>query len=173
VEAFAVSIGPGSFTGLRIGLATLKGLAFGSSRRSVAVPTLEALAQPARGAGPVVALLDARRGELYAAGFDGAAAVPEGVYTPEALARLLPPRCTLVGEGAQLFGTALRALRGPGVALAPGSLALPRARHVGALAARVLAAGGGGDAAELAPRYLRRAEAEVRRTGLRVEGDRA
>jgi len=65
IEAFAISIGPGSFTGLRIGLATLKGLALGSDRPSVAVPTLGALTLAAAGAaGPVAALLDARRDEV-------------------------------------------------------------------------------------------------------------
>jgi tRNA threonylcarbamoyladenosine biosynthesis protein TsaB len=72
LEAVAVSIGPGSFTGLRIGLSVAKGLAFACSLPLVAVPTLEALAmQGMRAAGPGVSyflpMLDARRGEVYCA----------------------------------------------------------------------------------------------------------
>jgi tRNA threonylcarbamoyladenosine biosynthesis protein TsaB len=173
VDAFAISIGPGSFTGLRVGLATLKGLAFGTGRPAVAVPTLEALALEAPpGEGPVVAALDARRGEVYAAAFDapGGAAqdwLPEGVYRASALAALLRAPCRVVGEGAAIAADALRDAQARGVTLHPDCA--PSAAAVGRLGWRGLAAGGGVDADTLVPRYLRRAEAEARRTGLRVE----
>jgi len=173
LSAFAIAIGPGSFTGLRIGVATLKGLAFGSPAPVAAVSTLAALARAA-GAGPepVVALLDARRGEVYGGAFqrEGEQAdprLPEGVFTPEQLAAKLPARCRLVGEGAALVQAPLRAALGPGVTLAHASGLLARA--VAELGARRLAQGVGIPAAALAPRYLRRAEAEVRRTGERFE----
>jgi tRNA threonylcarbamoyladenosine biosynthesis protein TsaB len=175
IGAFAVSIGPGSFTSLRVGVATLKGLAFGSPAPAVAVPTLAALARCApEGPHPVVPMLDARRGEVYAAAFrpvpgEWEALLEEGVYLPEALAERLPRRCVLVGEGALICGARLRELLGPGVELLPPPEGAPRARHVGRLAAQALARGEGGDAAALVPRYLRRAEAEVVRTGLRFE----
>lgn len=172
VAGFGVSIGPGSFTGLRIGLATVKGLAFGTDCLAVPVPTLAVLALAApEGPGPVVAMLDARRGEVYAASYAPGscceAAVPCSVYTPEALARLLPPACRLVGEGASVCGEALQTLLGPDVRLFPS--AEPRAAHVGELAVAALARGAGRDPAELAPRYLRRAQAEVVRTGHALE----
>ncbi|MBW2543077.1 MAG: tRNA (adenosine(37)-N6)-threonylcarbamoyltransferase complex dimerization subunit type 1 TsaB, partial [Deltaproteobacteria bacterium] len=90
LEAFAVSIGPGSFTSLRVGIATLKGLAFESGLPIAPVSTLAALARAAEPADRlVVPMLDARRGELYAAAYaadaDWEPIVPEGVYTPEAL----------------------------------------------------------------------------------------
>ena len=67
VERIALAIGPGSFTGLRIGLATALGLAFGTDRQLVPVPTLAALATAGRVArGAVAPILDARRGEVYA-----------------------------------------------------------------------------------------------------------
>lgn len=175
VEAFAVSIGPGSFTSLRIGLATVKGLAFGSGRPAVAVPTLRALAYTAPpGPGPVVALLDARRGELFAAAFEGealtpATLLPEGVYTPAALGERLPATCRLTGEGVAVCGAALRSALGPGVVCTPTEVGAARAAHVGALGARLLAEGAGVDAARLVPHYLRRAQAEVVRTGRRFE----
>jgi tRNA threonylcarbamoyladenosine biosynthesis protein TsaB len=177
VEAFAVSIGPGSFTGLRVGVATVKGLAFATGRPVAPVPTLAALARGAApgAAGAVVALLDARRGELYAATWvlEGpGAALREGepreaVYTPEELGPRLPAECLLVGEGVPLAADRLRALGGPGVR--PGPALAPRAADVGVLGLRILSETGGVDAAELTPRYLRRAEAEVKRTGERFE----
>jgi len=180
VDAFAVSVGPGSFTGLRVGIATVKGLAFGSGRRVAPVPTLAALARTAtEPRDVVVAMLDARRGEVYAAAYALAAGaalpreiVPAGVYTGEALARRLPPDCVLVGDGVGVCGDWLRARLGEGVALQPVPEREPRARHIGALGAAMLAVGGGVAAADLVPRYLRRAEAEVKRTGERFESPR-
>ena len=176
MEALVVSIGPGSFTSLRIGLATAKGLCFRSPRRVAAVSTLEALAWAARAAeGTLVPLLDARRGEVYAAAYqdlDGEkprVLVPEGVYTAEELAGRLPPDCLLLGEGVAVAGEALRERLGPEVRIAPPDLG-PSARHVGALGARALAAGLDADVDGLVPRYLRRPQAEVQRTGLRFEG---
>jgi len=168
VEGFAVSIGPGSFTGLRIGVATVKGLAFGTGRRAVAVSTLAALAAHARGPGPVAAVLDARRGEVYAAGFArGAAAewLVEGVIAIDDLAARLPAGTRVVGDAVPLCA---EALRGADVELLPPPHPGTTARHVAALAARAwpraaLAI------ADLVPRYLRRAEAEVKRTGQRFE----
>ena len=172
VASFGISIGPGSFTGLRIGLATVKGLAFGTDCTAVPVPTLAALALAApEGPGPAVAMLDARRGEVYAASYQPGSSredrVPCSVYGPEALAGLLPPVCRLVGEGALVCGEALQALLGPEVRLFPN--VEPRAAHVGQLAFAALAGGAGCDPAELAPRYLRRAQAEVVRTGRTLE----
>ncbi len=175
VEAFAVSIGPGSFTSLRIGVATLKGLAFGTPLRVAAVPTLAALARSVPGTpDPTVALLDARRGELYAGAYasggeDALSWLPEGVYTPDELAEALPRACQLVGEGAALCGEWLQERIGPGVRIAQAQAGESLACHVGALGARRLARGEGVDPATLVPRYLRRAEAEVKRTGQRFE----
>ena len=172
LDAFAVSIGPGSFTGLRVGLATLKGLAFGSDRPVARVPTLSALAWVSRRRDlPVAALLDARRGEMYAAVYDLGDDGPqprldEGVYGPHELIPHLPPECILVGEGAEVFGPEIRDQLGTGVAVAGGAAS---AAAVGWIAARMLARGEGVAAADLVPHYVRRAEAEVQRTGERFE----
>jgi tRNA threonylcarbamoyladenosine biosynthesis protein TsaB len=177
VTALAVSIGPGSFTGLRIGLATAKGLAFAARRPVAPVPTLAALAETAAAlgaTGTLAPLLDARRGELYAAAYEPGPEgwrelVPPGVVAIGDLARVLPRRCTLVGEGVAPAAEAVRAAAGAGLRLGPR--VAPRASAVARLGARILREGGGRDAAELAPRYLRRAEAEARRTGERLEPD--
>lgn len=171
---FAISVGPGSFTGLRVGIATLKGLAFGSDIPVAAVSTLAALARGApEGEGPVVALLDARRGEVYAAAFRARGAepdprLPEGVYTPAELAARLDAGCVLVGEEAERRARALRD-RGLEVRVSAARLEAPRARDVGALGILCLARGGGVAVEALVPRYLRRADAEVARTGQRFE----
>jgi tRNA threonylcarbamoyladenosine biosynthesis protein TsaB len=87
LDGVAVSIGPGSFTGLRVGLATAKGLVFGTSIALIGVPTLEGLAEafardPGQAAEPrpaiVCACLDARKGEVYAALFSPASQPPSG-----------------------------------------------------------------------------------------------
>ena len=170
LDGFAVSIGPGSFTSLRVGIATAKGLAFGTDRRVAPVSTLAALAlAPGPTEATIVPMLDARRGQLYAAAYARGprhqTIVDAGVYTPDELcARLVTP-CILVGEGAALCGEAIRAQLGDGVALLPPPQGDPRARYVGALGAEMLARGDALDAAALAPNYLRRAEAEVKRVG--------
>lgn len=176
VDAFAVSIGPGTFTSLRIALSTIKGLAFGTDRPVAAVSTLAVVAHTA-GADeedtPRIALLDARRGEFYAGAFAGRSPfrsrdelLPESLYTLWQLVAELPERFQLVGEGALRLGEALRS-GGRKLPSACRELA-PQARSVAALGASVLARGEGTKAAVLVPRYLRKAQAEedrVRRIG--------
>ena len=177
IGRFAVSVGPGSFTSLRVGLATVKGLAFASEVRVAPVSTLAALAWEAGGAegADVAAALDARRGEVYGGVFrcvPGAeptaeALCAEGVFAPEAFAALLPERCLAAGSGADLHAEVLAATPGGAVDLRSGLG--PSARAVGELGAVLLARGEGVSAADLAPRYLRRAEAEELRLGSAVD----
>lgn len=111
LDAIAVSIGPGSFTGLRIGLSVAKGLCFALGKPLVAVPTLEALARRALDSGTIaapfiLAALDARRDEVYCQVFDARSGVlaPEGEardLTLDVLARSLDGRAvTITGDAA-------------------------------------------------------------------------
>jgi len=173
VRAFALAVGPGSFTGLRIAVATVKGLGFGGSACALPVSTLAALAEGsgALARGPVLALLDARRGEAYAGLYaaDDAVLLEDTVLRPEALAPRLPERGAIaVGEGAGPLAAAIVRER-PGWALLPAPAGEPSARAVARIGARQLARGESVSIAELIPRYLRRAEAEARRTGQPLE----
>lgn len=173
LDAFAVSIGPGSFTGLRVGVATAKGLAFGAGRCVAPVPTLAALAAT-QGRGCVAAVLDARRGELYAAAHRAEDPLAEPLWGPcvlgpAELAARVGAGWRVVGAAVPGVAQALRARFGEAVALAGPSR--PDAVTVGRLGARLLEGGHGVAAAELAPRYVRRAEAEVRRTGAATDFD--
>ena len=78
IDAFAASEGPGSFTGVRIGMATLKGLAFGKDKKCVGVSTLEALSRNIEDVGAVVCpVMNARRGQVYTAIFKNGTRVME------------------------------------------------------------------------------------------------
>jgi tRNA threonylcarbamoyladenosine biosynthesis protein TsaB len=174
IDAFAVSIGPGSFTSLRIGLATVKGLAFRSEKPVVAVSTLEALALVAlQRLGEtlardrlIVPLLDAGRGEVYAAAYRVVgetleAVWPAGVQQPEQLASTLNEAALCVGEGAEIFRDAIEQSGGVGLRCESSPCSWPQAGAVGLLAARALARGEGESAERLVPCYLRRAQAEL------------
>ena len=169
--AVAVSIGPGSFTSLRVGLATAKGLVFARPCPVVPVPTLEALAWGARlreDDRPIAAVLDARRGELYAAVFEPVGEglqtkLADGLFTPEELGPQLPEGCRVVGEGASLL-----AAEYPGPMESEEATRWPRASSVAELGQLRLLAGSTA-AMDLAPRYVRRAEAEATRMSSAVE----
>jgi len=181
LAAIGLSIGPGSFTSLRIGVATVKGLVFGTRIEIVPVSTLQALAEASAGVGepgtPIVGSLNAQRGEVYAACFSGADrdiaaledVLPELVYSADELAERLPAGCRVVGDGALVVSERLRELRGDEVVCCLTAGLEPRASSIGRLAVVQLAAGRSVSAGSLAPRYVRRAEAEVTRTSLRFE----
>jgi len=167
LEAVAVAIGPGSFTGLRIGLAAVKGLALGLGLSIAAVPTLDALAEALPFAAlPVCPVLDARKGEVYGCLYrwDGSAMRREWEYValpPDALAARLGEPVILLGDGAAL-------VHSPHVRLAPPHRRRPSPAAVGVLGRSRLAAGQTVAAAELVPIYLRPSEAELKRGGIAV-----
>jgi tRNA threonylcarbamoyladenosine biosynthesis protein TsaB len=166
LEGLAVSAGPGSFTGLRVGLATAKGLAFALGIPVAPVPTLDAMASllPFADA-PVAPLLAARRGEVYCALYawqDGAMARrwDDLALTPAEAAQRLPAPVIVLGDGVGPCWPFLARL--VGVRVAPPTHAVPWAAAVGQLGHARLAAGQGIEAGALAPRYLRPAQAEVK-----------
>lgn len=169
VEAVAVSLGPGSFTGLRIGLAAGKGMAYAWGVPLVGVPTLAALAAqfPVPGA-QVVALMDAQKGNAYMALYEWQEEGPVEVLpvTVCPLAEVLA-KCGAVEGPVILTGDVAQkrlVQRGDlpaNVCLAPSDMIMPRAAAVARLGLRELAAGRTGSVMDMAPVYVRRSEAEV------------
>ena len=162
VDGFAVAIGPGSFTGLRIGLAAVKGLALAIDRPIAAVPTLEAMAAALPCASrPVCPVLDARKGEVYASLFrwDGLVLRREWddlALSPDALAARLHEPVLGVGDGVAL-------VRSPWITPARPVRRGPPAAVVASLGADRLRVGDTVPAAALVPFYLRPSEAELKR----------
>lgn len=180
VDRFAVTNGPGSFTGLRIGLAAVKGMAMEPARPCAAVSTLEALAHNLRGFdGYVVPAMDARRAQVYTALFRGRGGRLARIREDEAVSveelgghlAALPGGApvTLVGDGARLCLERLGGIVGT-LRMAPAHLLHQRAASAALLAAE-LPEGRWQDAAELSPAYLRlpQAERELRK---KQEGNR-
>jgi tRNA threonylcarbamoyladenosine biosynthesis protein TsaB len=175
VDVFAVAAGPGSFTGLRIGIAAMQGLAFVTGKRIVAVSALDALAHAAAADSPDGALLaawiDAHRRDVFAALYKVGAAPPysrerivaidpPSVDEPAAiLARWMPPPDGFIGSGARRYADVIaagtpvaRVLDAPPLAAVIGRVAVARAR-----------AGDTVDPAGVQPVYVRRPDAEIAR----------
>ena len=159
VEGFAVAVGPGSFTGLRVGISTVQGLGLATGRPCLGASALDILAASARGeALPVLALRDAFRGEVYWTMFGAeggvAGAPPRLGRLNEALAEA-PPGCAFVGDAA-LSHRAVIEDRVPGACFPRFEPFL--AATLGQWAAPRLHAGLGGGPESLRPLYVRGAD---------------
>jgi len=155
IGAVAATVGPGSFTGLRIGLAAARGLALAVGAGTVAVTTLEALAEAAAGddGRPVLAALDSKRGDLYAQWFagNGSALGGPAVMSPDqAMAAAPGPRFRIAGDVSEILVGAARSA-GLQAEIADGC-EVPDARVVARLATARLARG---ETGPLRPLYLR------------------
>ena len=171
MDVVAVAAGPGSFTGLRIGVATAKGLAWPGDKPCAGVSTLEAMAWPlAHLEGDLCAVMDARRQQVYNARFQAEGGrllrlCPDrAISIDELAAELLSREKTqiLVGDGAELCYNELTK-RGLPVRLAPPHLRCQSAWGVARAAEELARTGGLVTAAELAPVYHRLSQAERER----------
>ena len=171
VTAVAVAEGPGSFTGVRIGVAAAKGLSWGGELPCYGVSTLEAMALTL-GAyqGYVCACMDARRNQVYNALFYVNHGIVERVTEDRAIAladlaeelKALTEPIFLVGDGSNLtFNTLKDAI--PSLVLPPEHRMHQRASGVALAAAKKIAKGETGDGAALTPNYLRLSQAERER----------
>jgi tRNA threonylcarbamoyladenosine biosynthesis protein TsaB len=162
-----VSLGPGSFTGLRIGMATAKGLAAAAGKVLLGVSTLDSLAAKCLTERLVCSLLDARKKEVYAAfyrcnkeGLTERVSEPI-VLTPAALTEAISEPVLFVGDGARVYGDLLRSMfKGKGQ-IAPAGLHEPSAASLGMLAGELLENGHLLDLAEGVPIYVRSSDAEL------------
>lgn len=173
IDGFAVSTGPGSFTGLRIGIGAIKGLAYGAKKPCAGVSTLHALAQNLCGMeGLVCAAMDARAGQVYTALFEGTAntitrLTDDMAITIEELSEKLAgckKNVFFVGDGAELCYNKLKESL-PNLYLAAEGLRFQRASSVAVIAIEHFLAGNTVSAAALSPVYLRipQAERELKR----------
>ena len=158
MDGFAVAVGPGSFTGLRIGISTVQGLALAAGRPCLGIPTLDVLAAGIVGSAKnLVAMVDAHRGEVYAALYDEAGTLrgERVAIVPTAFLSQLPAEAAFVGDGAVRYKPEIVAAR-PN-ALFPGR-DLHLASILGRLAGPLFAAGKGVTPDALRPLYMRAAD---------------
>ena len=171
IGLYAVTVGPGSFTGVRIGVSTVKGLAFGKDVPCAAVSTLEALAENAAGlCGLIVPCMDARRGQFYTATFssDGntvTRVTPDRAISAEELAeelRSFDGDVFITGDG---YDTAHKLLSPLGVRLSvtPELIRTANAASIAKIASRMYVRGECITESELQPTYLRVPQAERER----------
>jgi tRNA threonylcarbamoyladenosine biosynthesis protein TsaB len=166
IELFAVAAGPGSFTGLRVGIATVQGLAMAGARRVVPVSALEALARAGRnGRDPIAAWMDAQRGEVFAALYEPDGTTPLMPPTSEPPARTLErwkPQLTgrerFIGDGALRYRDSLARAIGAAVIVDPVP---PLAGVIGTIASTRPDRGVLPHA--IVPIYIRRSDAELAR----------
>ncbi|MFZ0241771.1 MAG: tRNA (adenosine(37)-N6)-threonylcarbamoyltransferase complex dimerization subunit type 1 TsaB [Desulfobacterales bacterium] len=167
LDAYAVVKGPGSFTGLRIGVSTVKGLAEGAGRPIVGISALRALAEQAAASTPLVCpLIDARRSEVYGACYG----LDDGVLTQRHSARVTPLDrvlrgidlpCTFIGNGAELYRRQIRDRLEKNAHFARTAAHAIRACTVARLARQRLADGDSDEIARFVPDYLRKSDAQI------------
>lgn len=180
VDAFGVTRGPGSFTGLRIGISTVKGLALAAGKPMVGVSSLEALAWPmSLSDGLVCALLDAGKGEVYSACYrftNGQFAVDSNLGPDKASGILLsaekviPPQevlsgitepCRFVGDGARAYADMIGERLGDKARFPPDGYHVIRASSVARMAFVRLKRGAADDIDDFIPKYIRKSDAEL------------
>ena len=168
IDVYAVTTGPGSFTGLRIGLSTVKGLSYATGKPMVGVPTLDAFAWNFPWSRyPVCLMLDARRCEVYAAVFEwvnqGFEKLIEDVSVkPAELLKGLQGNVLFAGEGVQVYQNEIVSIMKERAFMAPPDKMVPSPANVAILGLQKAHSGRFIDAAKAAPVYIRKSEAEVK-----------
>lgn len=176
---FAVASGPGSFTGLRIGAASAKGLSFALDRPIVGVPTLMALSfNLSHVDGVICPIMDARRNQIYTAAYsyekDGIDTINNPLVSPDAIAiddllkklKSIGERVTFLGDGVPVYRDLIESKAEFDYRFAPTNLMLQRASSVAILGELLAQDGKSGPSDSLRLEYLRRPQAERERLGL-------
>ncbi|HTZ18188.1 MAG TPA: tRNA (adenosine(37)-N6)-threonylcarbamoyltransferase complex dimerization subunit type 1 TsaB [Dissulfurispiraceae bacterium] len=168
IDVFGISAGPGSFTGLRVGLSTVKGLVYATGKKIVSVPTLEAFAWNVPFSDRLICpMLDARRKEVYAALFRWSADGFTRVMNEQALkagrlVSMIDSPTVFLGEGAVLNRQLIEQELGDKALFGAPPQMVPSPANVAFLCMRKAVRGEYGDALAEVPAYLRRSEAEIK-----------
>jgi tRNA threonylcarbamoyladenosine biosynthesis protein TsaB len=167
MDGFAVSVGPGSFTGIRIGLSTVKSFSYASGKPVAGVSTLKALAEKLRRsqAHLLCPLLDAKKGEVYAALFESKGdqlleLIPQGVYSLDRFFSILPSHriISFIGNGVEVYRTKIFQYFKDKARLSHRSAFI--AHEIGLLGYEMLKKKKGVSAEKLEPLYFRKSQAE-------------
>lgn len=168
MDFFTVTNGPGAFTGLRVGVSLVKGLALATGKPVIPISSLALLAMNAAGSPiPVCPMFDARKGEVYTGLYDFTAGpgpvVPEAAAAPALFLASLPGRVLFLGDGSIRYRDLILEVMGDRAQFADSELHNPRAAAGIAMALDLFAVNAAIPPAELLPRYLRLPEAELSR----------
>lgn len=167
IDGLTVGLGPGSFTGLRIGMATMKGLAAAMEKPLIGVSTLDGVALCCSGEKPLCVLLDARKKELYRRWYhlDEAGVYrgkgPIQALTPQELIGEVKEETLMAGDGLAGYGDLLQESLGELISMAPLLLRYPSAAALGFLGGEKLNRGEILDVESAAPMYVRASDAEL------------
>ncbi len=173
IDGFAVAIGPGTFTGLRIGMSSIKGLAAASAKPIVGISSLDVLATQSSYASSLICpLIDARRGEVYFSRYRfSRAGDKQGGLVKECDELVLPPAeaigeinepCVFIGNGALLYKQDILDRLGDLAHFAPEYQHIIRASVIAYLGKHRFEKDDLQDADELLPHYIRKSDAELK-----------
>jgi tRNA threonylcarbamoyladenosine biosynthesis protein TsaB len=169
IDVFGIASGPGSFTGLRVGLSTLKGLSYATGKKVVSVSTLEAFAWNVPFSSHLICpLLDARKKEVYAGVFEWSEdgftkIIDEQTVKLDMLLASIGKSAVFLGDGALLYRDQIKeSLRGKALFGAPQDM-VPSPANVAYLCMRKARNNAFDDPVSLAPSYMRKSEAEIKK----------
>ena len=175
LDGFAISVGPGSSTGVRIGVSTVKGLAYAVQKPVLGVSTLDVLASQVSPTPYLICpIIDARKGEVYSAFYryqesNRPKRVSEyQAIKPEALFGMLKERTIFLGDGVKTYGDDLRDSLKSFALFSPVALHIAHGSAVARLGVELLMRGEVLDLATFTPLYVRRSEAEIKWEGRQV-----
>jgi tRNA threonylcarbamoyladenosine biosynthesis protein TsaB len=168
-DAFAVTTGPGSFTGLRIGISTIKGLGFATKKPVAGVSTLDALAYQFPSFPHLVCpMLDARKGQIYTGLYESTGhmtwkrVVEDCAVEPKEWLKQIQRMCLFVGDGSLAYAEIIRETLGGLAQFVPPYLNRVRASVVAYIGMKQVLDGETTDVSTLVPHYIRASDAEIK-----------
>jgi tRNA threonylcarbamoyladenosine biosynthesis protein TsaB len=169
-DGFAVTTGPGSFTGLRIGISTVKGLGFATGKPVAGVSTLDALIYQFPSFPHLICpILDARKGQIYTALYESTGqmkwkkVVEDCAIEPGEWLKQVSAPCLFVGNGTSVYAELITKTLGDLAYFAPAYMNRVRASVVGYIGMKQILDGQTTDVDQLVPNYIRKSDAEIKR----------